>query len=435
MDIQVQLEKSSNILRKLIITVPVTTIRNRFERQLLTTQKKAKMDGFRAGHVPLPLVKKLYGHEVRRQVLNDLMDESFTHAIQSHKLNPIGQPRIDTKDENPFLISEDQDLKFTALVDVLPEIEPKNYKGVSLKRNSVEVNDQEIEQFKNHFLNQHAQLVSYPNESQEAKKGDFVDLEFEGGLLSDKGFERKDNMSGSRLVEIGSQSLIEGFEDNLIGLKKGDSKTFALEFPKDYFDAEMRGASSQFSVKIHEVKYKDLPKFDDEFAKTLGYEDLADFSTKTKSGLLSQKTEEEDNRLKNELLQKVIEANKLEIPESLITAQTHELTQEFARNLKGQGFTDPMIKEAAEKEAGNLKIRAHNQVAAGLLLDAISKIESLSVSEEDVDQEIKKMITQMKKEEARIKEFYKKKSNRQNLEFRMREEKTLKFLMDQAKIK
>ena len=267
-------------------------------------------------------------------------------------------------------------------------------------------------------------------------RGDFVDMTFAGGIVTETGLDKRPGMDGSRLLEIGSDQLSPGFEDNLIGMKAGETKTFRVPFPKDYFEKDFAGKESEFTVTVSEVKEKKLPTLTDEFAKELGYESIADMNGKAEEHLQREKVSESDRKLRSDMLQALIEKNPFECPESLIQAQTRALAQEVAQNLKQQSFTEEMIQQALMSEIENLKKRAENQVRASLILEAIAKQEGITITTQDVDAEIKKMAESMKVEEEKVREFYvNTPSRREDLEFRMREERAVGFVMDKAKLK
>ena len=451
MEFTVKLEKPSHILRKLTVSVSAKTVENRLERGLVEVQKTAKIKGFRPGHVPLSVVKQYYGDDVRHQVFHNLIEESFKEAVQKENLKTVGSPRIETPEHktgegtHDHAVQEGKELTYTATVEVLPEIDVKHYAGFSLTKDRVEVTDKDVDQVINGLLDSQAQLISASGglanadgtqSSRAAQKGDFIDITFNGGLVTETGVEEKPGMKGTRVVEIGSDSLIPGFEQNLIDMRKAETKTFRIPFPKNYPDKEMAGKKAEFTVTINEVKEKKLPELNDEFAKQVGYESLEDMKKKAREHLIVEKTNDSDRKLRSDLLQELIEKNKFEVPGALIQAQTKALAQDVAGNLKQQGFNEQMIQEALSTELENLKKRAENQVRASLLLDTIAKKENIEVKSEEIDSEIKKIAQSMNTDESKIREYYEKNSNRrEDLIFRMKEEASVKFLLSKSKIK
>lgn len=448
MDITVSVEKASAVSRKLTIKVPANIVAERFEKGLREVAKTAKIKGFRPGMVPLPMVKKFYGDDVRHHVFHKLVDESYSEAIRKEKIQAVGQPQIDTEtskkdaktphdhdDHTGHVLDESKELTFFATVEVIPEIDVKGYTGLTVTRGSDAVTDADLQKSLDQMLDSQASL-NPAAEGTAAKKGDFVDLEFKGGIVTDTGLEEKAGMSGQRLIEIGSNQLIEGFEDKLVGMKKGETRTFKIPFPKDYFEKDLAGKESEFTCTVHEIKQKQLPKLDDELAKTVGFEGLADLKTKAKEQLVTEKTGEVERKFRSDILTALIEKNPFDVPESLVQAQTRTLAQDVAGNLKNQGFNDQMIQEALMSEMMNLKTRAENQVRASLLLEAIAKKEKIEISSKEIDAELSNMAKNMKVEEAKVRDFYHANPRRRDdLEFRLREESTMKFVIEKAKVK
>jgi trigger factor len=451
MEFTVHVEKPSNTTRKLTIKVPAQTVASRYEKGLAEVQKTAKLKGFREGQVPISIVKQYYGDDVRHRLFHTLIEESYRLAVRDQKIQAVGSPQIETPDHktgagaHDHSIGEGQDLTFTATVEVLPEIEVKGYTGVARTREKAEIGDADVDKVIANLRDSQAQLVppagglvmaDGSSSSRAVRKGDFVDMAFSGGVVTDKGVEERDGMKGSRMLEVGSDALIPGFEDELVGMRAGETKTFRVPFPKDFHEGGLAGKDAEFTVTINEVKEKKVPELDDDFAKQLGYESVADMRVKAKEHLLREREQEVERKLRSDLLQALIEKNPFEVPMSLIQAQTRALAQDVAQNLKQQGFADQMIQETLTAELDGLKKRAENQVRATLILEAIAKKESIAVTAEDVDSEISKMAEQMKVDLDKVRDYYTQQPQRRDdLEFRMREDRTVRFLLEKSKVK
>lgn len=452
MELNVQVEKTSPIQRKLTIKVPAAVVTNRFQRGLAEVQKTANLKGFRPGQAPITMIKQFYGEDVRHRVYHALIDDAFKEAVSRERIPAIGRPQIESPEhqhgagEHDHSITEDKEFTFTATVEVLPEIDVKGYTGVALTREKSEVEKDAVEGVIKNLLDSQAEMVPVsggllgadgkPTSSRPVQKADHVDLTFKGGLVTDNGVEERPGMSGNRMVEVGSDSLIPGFEDNLVGMQIGESKTFRLPFPDDYFEKDMAGKHSEFTVTVNDVKVKKLPELTDELAKEMGYESVADLRTKALEHLKNEKTSQVETKLRSDLIEAIIEKNSFDVPAALVESQTRALAQDWSQELKRQGVSDQVIQQAIMSEVEGLKKRAERQVRASLVLEAIAKKETIEVSAEEFDAEIKKMAAGMKMEEARVREFYTKEAaRREDLMFRLRQERTIKYLLDKAKIK
>lgn len=441
MELNVKVESPSSIQRKLTVRVPALKVTQSIENGFKAAQKTAKLKGFRAGMVPLSVVKQYYGEEVRHQVFHDLINDSYQQALRSEKIRAVGSPQIETPDHktgegaHDHTLHEGRDLTFVAMVEVVPEVEVKGYTGMALTRPKTAVEEKDMEDAIKNLLDSQAELVPVAP-ARTVKKGDYVDMKFEGGIVTETGIDPRPGMSGSRVLEVGSDALIPGFEEQLIGLDSGATKTFRIPFPGDYHEKTLAGKEAEFTVTINELKEKKLPSLDEDFAKTAGYESLEKLREQVKEQLTQGKQQESDRKLRSDLLQALIEKNTFDVPASLVQTQTRSLAQDVGQNLKRQGFTDQMIQETLAAELENLMKRAENQVRASLVLEAVARQEKIEVTDADVETEIKKMATEMKVDEARVRDFYAQgEGRREDLEFRIREERAVAFLLSKSKIK
>lgn len=442
MSIQVNVEKTSSVQRKLTIKVPAAMVQKQFERGLAEVQRSARLKGFRPGHAPIGMIRQMYGEDVRHRVFHNLIDETYRDAVREQKLQAIGSPQIDTphnktgEGEHDHTLDESKDFTYIATVEVVPEIDVKGYAGLSLTREAAKITDKDVNETLEKLRASQGEVRPVENESTAARMGMFIDMEFKGGLRTENGLDERPGMSGARLIELGSGTLIDGFEDKLVGMKKGETKTFTVPFPKDYFESDLAGKDAEFTVTAKELKERILPEMNDELAKTLGYESLADMKTKAREHLEKEKAAEVDRKLRSDLLSALIEKNPFELPMSLIEAQTRALAQDVAQNLKQQGFTDQMVQEALGSEMENLRKRAESQVRASLLLEAVAKKENITATAQDIDAELATMAKNMGVEESRLREFYHSNPRRRDdLEFRLREDKAIKHVLEKAKIK
>ena len=451
MELTVQVEKTSPVLRKLTIKVPSKTVNAQLQRGLSEVQRSAKIKGFRQGAVPMHIVKQYYGADISHRVFHDLIEDAYREALREQKIRAVGSPKIETPEhqtgshEHDHGINEGQDLQFTATVEVLPEIEVKHYTGIALSQEKTEVTDKDVDQLFDRIRDSQANLVPASGglvgsdgnpSSRPAKKGDFADLAFDGGMVTDGQVVKRPDMKGTQTIEIGSGQMIPGFEDEVIGLRAGESKTFRITFPKDYAEKTLAGSEAEFAITLNGLKEKQLPALDEDFAKSMGYEGVEDMRTKAREHLTTEKNQEADRKLKSDLIAAVSEKNAFDVPASLIQAQTRALAQDVAQNLKQQGFTEQMVQEAITSELPTLNKRAESQVRASLLLEAVAAKEGITVSAEEVDAEIARMAASSRMDPAKFVEFYNSNPGRKaDVEFRMREDRTLTFLLEKSKVK
>ncbi len=266
------------------------------------------------------------------------------------------------------------------------------------------------------------------------EKGQFAVLNFQGEKADG---ERPENMKGEEfLLEIGSGQFIPGFEDGMIGMKKGEKKNIELSFPADYHVEDLKEAKVVFETELLEIKEKAYPEFSDELAKEFGFESVEDFKTKTKENLFKQKEREVLEKTHQEILEKLIELNKFDVPKALVSQQENHLKEDLAKNLKGQGFNEDMLGEYFAKWAGDLEEKATFQVRSGLLLDNLAKKYEVEASESDFDAKIEEMAAGSGMQADQIKSYYSTDEKlKGNLMYAIREEKTFAKIKEEIKLK
>lgn len=433
METQIKLENVSSVQKKFIVTIPAGKVSQVIERKFAEAQKTASIKGFRPGKVPLNMVKQYYGDEVKQNALNSLINETYSEALQKHALRIVGEPQIESANEKEKIsIAEGKELSYAAVVEVVPEVDPKDYKGLSIEKPSSEVTADDIDKLKKNLLDRKAEISPV---TRAAKTGDFVDFKYEGKLKTDKGMEAQPNLSGERSAEIGSGQLIPEFEKNLIGLKSGDSKTFKMTYAKDFTDANLAGKDAEYTIDLREVKEKTLPEFSEEIVKEFGYESLADFNTKSKEMLAKNKAEEADNILRNNMIEALIAKNNIEVPQGLVYSQMRALADDYSNELKRYGFNDQMVQSAIVSQLQDFKKRAETQVRAGILLDSIAKKEKIEPKDADIEAEMQKMATSFGVETKMLKDrFAQNPRDKSNFEYRVREELTIQMILGAAKM-
>lgn len=425
-----KVETKSPIRRQLTISIKPDSIQKYIEKQLNTLQKTVKMNGFRAGKVPLSLVRKHYLQDVKNDVFSKMVRDSYVQALEENKIVAVGMPEIEAKSGAD--LNEGEELTFTASVEIFPEIEIQDLSKIKIKRQSAEVTDEDVEKSVKSLLENHAELIGSEGYEGPAKTGDFLDLSFKGTV----GGEALDVLKGdNRLVEIGSKQFMEDFENGLIGMKKGETKTFPLSFAKDFSDPKLAGKTAEFTVTVHEFKKKQIPQFDDDFAKRFKLETSLELRKKIAETLKEDRETKSRETLKEELLRSLCEKHKFEVPAGLTSSQLEYLMKENAEYLKRQGFTEKMIREYFEKNLAEMQKRAEDQVRASLVLDKIAEQQQIKVNKEDLDHEYSKISSRINLKPEQVKQMYSQDENAvRQLRFRIKEERTIEYVLGQVKI-
>jgi trigger factor len=422
------IENVNSCTKKLVFNFEKVDLSKEIKEALIAKQASSNLKGFRKGKAPLEMVQKLFGPQVENDALYRFISDQYYQAVKKENLRAVGYPQFgNTKYESG------KNVAFEATVEIIPEIELKDYSKFTFKKDSETVSDEDFETLKKNYLSNKAEIVEVKDAGHALKKGDFAVFNFEGEIADGS---KPENMKAQEyMLEIGSGQFIPGFEDGMIGLKKGEKKDVKVTFPAEYHEESLKNAPVTFHVELLEIKTKILPDFTDELAKEFGFDSVSDFTTKNKERMATQKKREVQTKLQQEILEKLISENQFEVPTALIEDQKQSVKEELSRNLKQQGFNDQMIGLYFERWDADVTQKALFQVRSGLILDKLAKKYNIESTEADLDVKIEEMVSQsgMKKEE--ITKFYKSNENvKRNLMYAIREEKTFAALMKDMKV-
>lgn len=395
---------------------------------LVKKQSTANLKGFRAGKAPLDMIKKFYGPQIENEALYQFVSAQYMDAVKKENLKAVGYPSFDnTKYESGKSVS------FEAIVEIFPEVEVKDFSSYSFKKDDASVNEKDLEEFKNRYLSAKSQMKEVTDAAFKLQKGNFAAISFQGEKADGS---KPENMKAEDfLLEIGSGQFIPGFEDNLIGMKKGESKTFSINFPADYHEKDLQGAPVKFTVELLEIKEKILPEFNDELAKEFGFTSVADFNEKNKKTLAYQKERQANEKLNQELLEKLIKDNQFDVPSALVEQQKQAVQNDLKNNLKSQGFNEQMTEAYFEKWDNDITAKAIFQVRSGLILDTLAKKYNVEATEADLDKKIMEMVEQSGMEKAQVENYYKNNINvKRNMMYAIREEKTFSTIYTKIKL-
>ena len=418
------IESPSETTRTLKVQVPQAQLDSIVETKLIEAQRTVELKGFRKGHVPMNIVKQHFESSVRRDALSDVIDLCFRHALADHLVHPVGQPELTVTKASP-------DIEFSVQFEVMPKVTAKNYSGLPLVKEVRPVTDEDVQGIIQHFLDNQAELI--PVEGRSVATGDFVDFSYEGELVKSDGSVEKNDLKGSRLVEVGKGELIGGFEDALIGLDVDGTKSFETTYPKGFGNLSEKAVV--FTVKVLGIKLKRLPELTDDFAKSAGFESLLDLRVKARQSIESERETQALRKLEQEMISKLIEKNPFSVPQSLVLEEKELLEKEWAEMLKKQNATQEIIDQAIKKEDAVLRERAEQQVRAALILSSIAEIENISVQPEDIDAEYQNQALSMRMKVDEIRKHYDSNPRyKSNLAYRLRERKTIEFLVKRSKV-
>jgi trigger factor len=350
--------------------------------------KDVQLPGFRKGRIPRGMFEQRFGVESLYQDAVDIvLPEAYSNAVDEAGIEPVDQPEIDITQ-----IEKGKALHFTAKVTVKPEVKLGDYKGLEVEAVDVNVTDEDVE---NDLDNQRQSLAELVVKEEGAiENGDTVVIDFEG-FVDGEAFEG--GAAENHSLEIGSGSFIPGFEEQLIGKTTGEETEVEVTFPEEYHAENLAGQPATFKVKIHEVKAKELPEMDDEFAKDVDdeVETLAELKEKTKKRLEEQKQNDADAAVRESLINQATENAEIDIPDAMVDSELDRMVREFEQRLQQQGMTLEMYTQFSGQSEDELKDQmkgdAEKRVQTNLVLEAIAQVENLEATDEDVQEELQSM--------------------------------------------
>lgn len=423
---QVTTEAVSGVARRLNVSVPTSRVNEQFEARLKRTAKTVKINGFRPGKVPLNVVRREYGASIYQEVVNDVIRDTVFEAIQQEKINAVGMPNIE-KVEN-----KDDALVYEATVEVYPEVEVKAFADLEVERKSSEINDKDVDVM---IENLQKQRASWTETKGMAKKDMQVTFDFEGTVDGEK-FEG--GAAEDFKLVLGSGRMIPGFEDGIIGMKKGEEKVIDVTFPEDYQAENLAGKAAQFKITVKLVEKEKLPEIDAEFLKIFGLTEEEGLD-KLKADVRKNMEREVRNGLRNQVKQAafdaLVAANEIEVPASMVAQeidrQRQQMIQQFTQQFGAQGagaFDSSMLPDELFKE------QAEKSVKLGVLVSKVLADAKLEVDQARVDAYIDDMASSYEDPTEVVEYFKNDKQQRAQIEAVVLEDQVVDHILAAAKV-
>jgi trigger factor len=422
--------KKSAILGEFKIKVGPEVMDDRMQKAFTQLQKTAKIPGFRAGKVPLDLLKKKYRGDVLNDVIQKVMTETYRAAAIENKVPVVGEPQI--TDSNWIMWQEGKPLEFTAEVELIPEVTLKKYKGLPVTKKAGAIKDEDVEAMIKNLLEPHAEIKSVPEDTM-VKLGHHVEIDFTG---SHEGNLLPDATAKNFMLEVGGNSALPEFHKGLEGMKIGQEKKISVPYPKDYVNKEIAGKTIDYEVKLHDIKEKNFPELTDEMAKDYQAESAADLRAKVRKSLEDELAAEQKQSTSEEVLLALVESNPFEVPKALIQRQLQVILNDVGQLLKRQKFSDNLIQDYFQKHWDAFNARAEREVKLALLLPQIIGTEKITASDEEVNKYIADQAKRMNQPMEMVEKFYKDQPGRkEDLKREVERMKALDFLIAEAKVK
>lgn len=425
---KVQVESIGALQKKVNIEIPGTIVKSTFDKAFQGIQRQVTIKGFRKGKAPMNVIKGMYGDRVLQDVAQDLIQSHYPKALEAHNLDPISYPEFEFEDP-----SETKDFSFSATFDTRPEVKLKKTEGLEVLREKAEFDDSKINEVLENIRKSRAQLVDV-TENRGAQMGDTAILDFEG-FVDGKPLE---NGTGTDFnLELGAKQFIEGFEEGMVGMKVGEEKTLHLKFPDPYHSAEIAGKPVDFKVKLTALKTKQLPELNDDMVKSLGggVNDVESLKKTIREDMEQSEKKRIEDAFKNRLLKALVEANPVDVPQSLLKEQKKSLVDDFKKRMSEQGMTEPDFKAYVEKWDKDFEKTAAEMIQSSFIIDALAKQNNLVCTKEDMDAKLAEYAKQTGIEETRIREWYSQPEQASRLTYMITEEKVIAHVMKSVKVK
>lgn len=427
---------SSKILKeeKNIVTLEITVSQDEFEKAVNKAYLKVKnninVQGFRKGKAPRHIIEKKYGKGIfYDDALDFAIQEAYPVAVKELELDIIDSPKI-----NIEKFEDGEEIVFTAEVEVMPEVELPEYKGVEVVKTEIKVTDEDVERELKSVQDKNARIVEVADRP--VQEGDFLTIDYAGFVGEDQ-FEG--GTAENQTLEIGSNSFIPGFEDQLIGKTKGEEVTVNVTFPKEYHSEDLKGKDAVFNVKIHEIKAKELPEMDDEFAKDVSeFDTLEELKADTRKVLEQKAADQVKISNDNNVITKIVNDTVLEVPEVLIQREIEHLGRNYEQQFRQQGFNskeyDELINNFVNQYKEGAREQAEFNVKAELVLEAIIKKEEVAVSDEEFKEEVNKIVESYNVEEDKLEGFKESlmESSKSYIEETLQKRKVIDMLVENA---
>ena len=395
-----QIEKLEHNMVKLTVEVGEEIFRQATKQAYNRNKGKIQIPGFRKGKAPQHIIEKLYGAAVFfEDAANIVINDTYPAESASPNLEFTSRPQFDVEQ-----IEKGKPFIYTAVVAVRPEVVLGEYKGIEVRKAEIEVTDEEVDQEIKREQDKNSRLVDV--EDRAVESGDTVTLDY-AGTIDGEAFDG--GTAENQTLVIGSNSFIPGFEDQLIGLKAGESRDVNVTFPAEYHATDLAGKDAVFACTIHRIQVKELPELDDEFAQDVSeFDTFAEYKDSVRAKLAENKTKAARTAQENEAIDKLIEASEMDIPDAMVDAQAEQMYQEQARQLQSQGIPIDMYLKYMGMDVqsfmANLKPQAKKQIQTRLVLEEVAKKENIEVSDEKVDEEIERMASAYQMDVEKFKE-------------------------------
>lgn len=425
-----QIEKLEKNMVKLTIEASTEDFEKALQKAYLKNKNKINVQGFRKGKAPRAIIEKMYGSEVfYEDAANEIIPEAYEKAAEESKLDIVSRPEIDV-----VQIEKGKEFIFTAEVAIKPEVTLGDYKGIEVEKKEVAVTEEEIAERIDKEREQNSRMITIDDRA--VQDGDITTIDFEGFV---DGVEFEGGKGEDYSLTIGSHSFIDNFEEQLIGKSIGEDIDVNVTFPAEYHVDDLAGKPALFKVKVKEIKVKELPELDDDFAQDVSeFDTLDEYKESIKKSIEESKEKDAKRVMEDAIIEKIIENASMEIPDPMVNTQINQMAEEFAQRLQYQGLSLEQYFQFtgmdSKKYIESLRPQALKRIQTRLVLEGIVKVENIEATEEDVEKELNEMATTYQMELDKVKELIGD-NEKEQIKLDIAVQKAVDFVLEQSKEK
>jgi len=423
---KVEVKDVENSQKELTVEVPAEKYNEKFEAEVKKLAPTVKIPGFREGKAPKNVIIREHNHKLKANALEQLVNDSVYEAITSEGINPLSTPVV--KDVN---FEENEPIKFKVYVDVFPEVNVENYKGYSFEKEIAEVREKDVENVLEDLREKNSSFE--PVDDKAVEKDDMVVIDFVGTIDGEK-FEG--GSANDYSIVVGSGTFLEDFEEGLVGMKPGETKNIEVTFPENYAK-DLAGKDANFEVTVKEVKQKDVPELNDDFAKDVdeNCETLDDLKKLVREDLEKEAKQMAKDRMYDKIIEKLIEENPFEVPDTIVDEQAGRLAdQTLQQYMYMYGVNPEQLGLNKDNIKGEFKGRAATQVKSAIILNKLAELNNIEVSEEEIESKIEELAEEMKKDVEEYKKEIEQQGGKESLSNNIMTDKIFGFLGEHNEI-
>ena len=428
-----ELKEVSPTQRELQIEIPAEEVKKVYNKVSQQYARAVTIPGFRKGYAPADVVRARYREEIKGEVFRELLPPKVQQAIEENNLNPLGEPHLHLDDAENVKVNGSEPIKLHVHVEVMPEIAAPEYKTLEAVRRVRPVNEEELDRLIDERRQQGATLV--PVEDRASQDGDTLIIDLEGTFIDKP--EEEPIKAADLEIKLGDANIEKSFTENLVGLSQDEEKEFTVEYPEDFNSPGLAGQKVKYNAKVKSVGTVELPEADDDWATGLeeGFESMADLRGKLRTDLELAAKAEADNKVRDELVNKLVQNHEIEIPNTLIEIQARNLLNDFAQNIQRQGadlkaLGDDFVKMAYTQ----MRTQAERDVRAAMLLEKIAELENVEVSGEEITEEIENMANYYRVTPEDVRNSLSQQGGENSVADRIRSRKAVEALAEKAQV-